>query len=165
VLVPFILRKIRKSKWYKHEGIPWLAEDGLQADALGDLQTSDNSLSVWKVKDDKSNLKRIITALAANGEHISNFDYALFDIQSLLQLNIQTGNLKGNTPDKEANVWHLDLIQLSAQNLMDLARKIMNAERERILEKDILRSIQKGVALGQIDITKLKSGVRAKIVL
>jgi hypothetical protein len=44
--VPFFLSKIRKSKWYKHNDVPWLAEGELQADALGDLATNANALSL-----------------------------------------------------------------------------------------------------------------------
>lgn len=164
MLVPFILRKIRKSKWYKHERVPWLAEGELQADALGDLQTSNNELSVWQVEDDRSNLERIITALAANSDHISNLDYALFDAQVLLELNIQSKHSRGNTPDEEANVWHLDLIQLSAQKLMKLAKAIMtDGEKVRFLPKELLQSIRQAMTSGQIDRAKLKQDVLVKV--
>ena len=79
--MPFVLRKIRKSKWWKHPGVPWLAHSDLQADALGDLQTSSNQLSVYHIEDDKSNLEQIVTALAASRDTIANLDYALLDLQ------------------------------------------------------------------------------------
>ena len=90
--MPFILRTIRKSKWYKHERVPWLVEGELQADALGDLRTSDNELSVWLVEDDESNLEQVVTALAVTRQRISNVDYALFDLQFLSELNIKIIN-------------------------------------------------------------------------
>ena len=162
MLVPFILRKIRKSKWYKHEDVPWLAEDELQADALGDLQTSNNELSVWRVEDDKSNLERIVTALAANVDHVSNFDYALLDMELLSKLSIQTKDSKGDTPDERANVaWHLDLMELSARKLMELAKAIMaKGEKGRVPKKKLAQLIEQGVNAEQI---KLKQGIRAKI--
>ena len=52
----------------------WLAGDEVQADALVDLSTKDNELSVWLIENDKSNLEHVVTALAANCNTISNLD-------------------------------------------------------------------------------------------
>ncbi len=45
--MPLFLRKIRKAKWYKINGAAWLPAGEFQADALSDLGTKDNTLSVW----------------------------------------------------------------------------------------------------------------------
>jgi hypothetical protein len=45
--VALVLRKIRKSKWYKSGSVPWLEEGDLRADALSDLATKGNKLSVY----------------------------------------------------------------------------------------------------------------------
>lgn len=47
-----VLRKIRKSKWYKSGSVPWLEEGDLRADALSDLATKGNKLSVYLVDGD-----------------------------------------------------------------------------------------------------------------
>jgi hypothetical protein len=77
--MPLILRKIRKARWYQYDrsDFPWLLEEDIPADPLGDLATNDNELSVWQINDDKSNLPRVAAALAANCDDISNLDYAL----------------------------------------------------------------------------------------
>ena len=60
--MPCILRQIRKAKWYKHPNVPWLNEGELQADALADLITKDNTLSVWMLEDETF-VERAATAL------------------------------------------------------------------------------------------------------
>lgn len=96
--MPLVLRKIRKSKWYKTERVSWLEEGQLQADALADLKTTNNELSVWHIEDDKSNLEEVVAALAANCDDVSNLDYALFDQQLLSEIDIRIKATKGGSP-------------------------------------------------------------------
>lgn len=162
--MPFFLRTIRKAKWYKNEAVSWLAEGELQADALADLATKGNELSVWHVEDDRSNLEQVVTALAAGRDNIANLDYALFDQQILSAINIKIKETKGGSPDEKVNAWHRDLVELSATKLIGLAKAIQTeAAKERILPKDIIRLIKRAVVSGQIERTKLKSGIVAKI--
>jgi hypothetical protein len=121
--MPFVLRKVRKAKWYKHENVPWLKAGELQADALGDLYTENNTLSVWLVTNDKSNLQRIAAALAGNCEYLSNLDYALLNVELIADLNIKIVQKAGDSADDTANnSWHYDLTELSAMDLLALAR-------------------------------------------
>jgi hypothetical protein len=162
--VPFFLRTIRKAKWYKNEDVSWLAEGELQADALADLATKGNELSVWHIEDDRSNLEQVVTAVAAGRDNIANLDYALFDQQILSAINIKIKETKGGSPDEKVNAWHRDLVELSATKLMELAKAIQTeAAKERILPKDIIRLIKRAIASGQIERAKLKPGVTAKI--
>ena len=84
----FLLRKIRKPRWYKQD-LPWVAANDIQPDPLGDLTTSENKLSVWYVKDDKSNLDQVLAAIAASSGSLSNLDYALFNEHILSELKIE----------------------------------------------------------------------------
>ncbi|MGE5443847.1 MAG: hypothetical protein ACM3SR_04500 [Ignavibacteriales bacterium] len=157
--MPFFLRKIRKSKWYRHNDVPWLAEGELQADALRDLLTSSNQLSVWHIEDDRSNLERTIAALAANVTDNSNFDYALFDQQIVYEIGIkvESKKTKGASPDEEVNSWHCDLIELSASKLRELAKAIQTkAEIERIQVQDVIQLVAESISSGRIDRTKVK---------
>lgn len=165
--MPLVLRKIRKSRWYKHnkESLPWLPEDDIQADSLADLSTKNNELSAWHIEDGKSNLERIVTALAAKCEHLSNLDYAIFDMQILIENNFKVRKSKGDSADEEANnVWHLDLYEFSAFRLAELAKRILNeGEIKRIQEKTILNLIIKAVTAGQIDRDSLSESISSKI--
>jgi hypothetical protein len=162
--VSLLLRTIRKAKWYKNENVSWLAEGELQADAMADLSTKDNELSVWHIEYDRSNLEQVVAALAAGRDSIANLDYALFDQQILSAIGIKIKDTKGGSPDEKVNSWHRDLMELSATKLMELAKAIQTkAAKERILPKDIIRFIKQAAESGQIDLAKLKPGVKVKI--
>jgi hypothetical protein len=162
--VPLILRAIRKNRWYTSDTISWLPEGEIQADPLGDLATGHNTLSVWQVKDDKSNLDQVITALAANRDTISNLDYALFDLDSLSPIGIRVEVNEGATPYERANHWHRDLVELTATKLVKLATVMLsNSSRERVLEKKILSLIRDAVQTGQIDKARLSQKITSKL--
>ena len=95
--MPLLARMVRKPKWYKNQNVPWLPKDKLQADSLVDLKTENNSLSVYHIKDDLSNLEQVITAHATTRQDISNLDYILFNPELLPKLNIAIKHTKGKT--------------------------------------------------------------------
>jgi hypothetical protein len=161
--VPLLLRAIRKSRWNK-DNFPWLTQDDIQADLLGDLVTSNNTLSVWLVQDDKSNLNEVITALASNRNTISNLDYAIFDISLLESINIKLEVNEGNTHYDKSNRWHRDLIELTANKIVKLAESMLkNSSIERVLEKKISDLIKGAVDNGQIDKEKLNPSINNKV--
>jgi hypothetical protein len=162
--VPLLLRKIRKSKWYKNDAVSWLNEDENQADALGDLVTSNNTLSVWLVEDDKSNLDQVIVALASTSDNISNLDYALVKVDLLLNIGIKIESKEGLTPYSKANKWHRDIEEMTATKLYKLAEIIfIHSDIARVSQKDILNLIKVAVQKEEIDKAKLKEGIINKI--
>jgi hypothetical protein len=162
--VTILLRTIRKAKWYKHPGVLWLGTQDLQADALGDLYTESNRLSVWEIEESLSNLERILTAIAAGKDSLSNIDYALIDQQILSEINIKSEKKEGATIDIGVNSWHRDLIELSAGQIMDLAEAIhTKAKRDRVPHLILKERIREAVTSGRIDPAKLKEGLAAKV--
>ena len=162
--MPFLFRTIRKSKWYNHEGTLWLPEGELQADALDDLKTTNNTLSVYWVDDSQENLERVVIAFAANRDSFAQVDYALFDKQILSDLNIEFDKSPGDTPDEEVNKWHLDLVELTASKRFELAMKIMvQAQKRRIPKKTIEKRIIKAVKSKQLSLDKMHQNLQTKI--
>lgn len=163
--MPLFLRVIRKNRWYTtSEAVPWLLEGEIQADPLGDLATRNNTLSVWYIEDGSSNLEQVITALASSRDSISNLDYAMFDAELLVQTGIKIEINQGVTPYEAANIWHRDLIELSATKLVRLAENMLAySKRERFSEKKVLGLIREAVKNGQIDQTKLSSKIAKKL--
>ena len=156
--MPFVLRKIHKPRWYKNDIHPWLQAGELQASALVDLKTEANALSVWHIPDDRSNLDRVVTALAANGDNIAKLDFALLDIAVLSRLGFTTRSSPGGTCDVSANnQWHLDVVELSANRLLKLADALSEfAERGRVLEPRIVELIAMSLKAGHIEQACLK---------
>ena len=160
-----LLRKIQKAKWYSHDGVPWLGTGELQADALNDLKTSSNSLSFWKVESDRSNLRRVLAALAANGEHTSIVDYALFDATLLNELEIPTEPSEGNPHDRELNrTNHVDAIRLTTERLCQLAFTIRDhADRARCQKQEVVAIIKEAVGAGWISTADLPGSIVAEL--
>ena len=164
--MPFLLRIIRKNRWYPTEDTGFFSKESFPADPLADLNTSDkNKLSVWYIEDDKSNLERVATAYAASRNYPAPLEFAIFDLELPFNLEIDLTTTIGGTKDEYVNKsWHRDLVELTALRLVDLAVELANgAERERIPEKIILRWISKAVDSGQIEKSKLSPHITEKL--
>ena len=155
--MPFLLRTVRKARWYQHphKEYPWLVAGELQADALLDFVTEHNSLSVWVIDDNRENLLRVIAALAANRDKPSNLDFALIDERTVSDFVISVEETPGDTADDEVNKWHLDLVKLTVSKLV----KLVNATKtpERVPAKNVSRLIIDSVTSSHIDTAKVRN--------
>ncbi|CAN5784806.1 hypothetical protein BH18ACI4_BH18ACI4_19670 [soil metagenome] len=157
--MPLVFRKIEKAKWYKTDAVPWLAAEDLQADALADLSTKGNVLSVYFVdEDDEEALDRLIAALALNREFITKLDYALFPEDSLSDIAIRVTNEEGDTSDPVVNTWHRHLTELSAEKIIHLADLIRNARKERVLGKRVRAMVVNALVTKRVDRAKFRLG-------
>jgi hypothetical protein len=131
------------------------------ADLLVDFPTSGGATSVWLIEDDRSNLDRVLVALAVNREHLTNIDYILFDLNILSQADVKTEKEDGKTPDEIVNDrWHLNLIELSGHKLVGLTRRIF----ERSEAGTILKKRLEELALQALGSSRLNTGkINAKM--
>jgi len=161
--VSFLLRKVRKNRW--DSVFPaWLTPGDFQADPLGDLSTSGNTLSVYRVNNDKSNLNRIILALAAGCDNFANIDYIFFEESIIKEIGIKTDATLGTTADSEVNNLHIDLVELSASKLVKLCQMILeNGTTGRILKDDIVTGLEANLNQGYYDLRKLTEQKKQKI--
>src|SRR6266481_7826068 len=97
--MPLLLRNVRENRWLKSEAAPWLAKGDVPADPLGDLRTSQNRLSVWEVAVNRSNVERIVRALAVGSNKVADMGYVLFDSSLLETAGIIAVAENGTTPD------------------------------------------------------------------
>ena len=104
--MPLVLRGITQARWYRDMARPWLERGEIPTDPLTDLRTSDNTLSVFLVEDDLSDLGRVVTALAANRSNLKHFDYLLFDREVLSTTSIEAFPVAGTTADDDVNSRH-----------------------------------------------------------
>lgn len=162
--MPLLLLIVDKRRWDRREELNWLSQGDIPADPLGNLKTLFQELSVWHIDDDRSNLGRVIAALAAMRERFTRFDYALFDLQLAQELSIEVQETPGTTPDTQANIWHRDLVQLSADTLVRLAKAMWSTcSTDRVPEGEVARSITEAVELGRIALSKLNEKMRAEV--
>lgn len=153
----YLLRKIRKNRWYKTEELTWLSESELQADALDDLRTKSNELSVFHIDQDISNLNRVVAALAISFDDPSNFDFALLNEETMFEMGIKWKKSPGALPDIEVNDWHSDLYELSDSRLLELARAIKaKAIIDRRDYMEVLNIVATSLTNGHIDRSKIR---------
>jgi hypothetical protein len=161
------LIKVRKRLWDKTDLPPFGPQGDIAADCLKDLKIGDNKLSIWRIDDDQANLKRVVTALAANCDDASNIDYLLFDNDVIAQNNLKVQQSAGETLDQQANAsWHWDLIELSARKVVDLALTIFyhdESKSHRLSQQYVLTLLRDAVASNHIDAARMKPKLKTKV--
>lgn len=159
----YVLRLIRRGRWLPQEQ-HWFREGDFQADCLSDLNTSDNTLSLWSVKDDRSNLESIAVALASTRDSFANVDYAIIPEEMVRNFGILVPT-EGKSPHRTANEnWHRDLCELSSSRLIELARVFLQqGEKNRIAEKQIIQLLKRAAAEKEIDLDAVKVTLRSHL--
>jgi hypothetical protein len=150
--MPLLLRTVRESRWHKAPAKPWLDQDDVPADPLADLATSEQALSVWRVLPDRSNIERIVRAVILGRDKIADAGYILFDSDLLTDLQIETDeSVVGRSPDREANAWHGDLVNLSGNKLVGLTKALLrHGETGVVLKKRLVALVETGIANSEI---------------
>ena len=156
------LRVVRQRRWATFPDIDWIAPGETQADALLDLQTRGNRLSVFRVDEDQD-IQRIVVALAATRDHISNLDYVIFDDDDLVAQGVQITQTFGETPDETANTLHHDINNLTAHQVGLLARTIAVADHARVLRRDVQEMLTYALQSGDLEPDAFTAGVLARI--
>jgi hypothetical protein len=164
--MPKFLRKVQyKTNWDpRGEFSKYLPHGEAPADALRDLSTRENALSVWEIDDQGENLERVLAAIASCGDHIQKIDYVIVDSKHLDDLALAREKKTGDTHDQHANeTWHFDLINLSASDLGRLAnRMLLHGRPERVQDKTLLPLLAKSIENKFVDPQQLRPDLRAK---
>ena len=163
--MPHLVRAaLRHDRWLETEGRAGL---DLPADAIADLRTTDNILSVFEVTETVS-AERIAIALAAapGKKEPDHTAYAVFDSVAVERLGIQITKTPGDTIDAAANLLHYDLNVGTAGKLLDLAVLIARVPIVPITRKRVGELLKAGFENGQLDHTRnppLRDKVKAQI--
>jgi hypothetical protein len=148
--MPLFLRTVRQNRWLRDEAAPFLAADDVPADPLGDLLTQQNFLSVWEVAPDRSNIERIVRAVALGRHELANMGYVLFDSALLPEAGIESLENRGDSPDEGANPWHRDL-RVSGKKLVALTKAILQGgESGTVLKLRLRQLVEEGVQNSEI---------------
>jgi hypothetical protein len=146
--MPKLLRKVDKQyRWYKADAQAHLDAGDVPADPLADLRTTENKLSVFQVAEDDSNIERIARALACGRQKLDDVGYVLFDASVLAKASIELDPIEGKTDDSVINQCHADLINLTGNKLVALARlMLLEGESNTILKKRIVQLVEEGLS-------------------
>lgn len=157
------LRKIdNRPLWYAPlPGENWLGVRDLRADALRDLRTDGNKLSIFEV-DERAGMPitRILAAIAAKRDYLAKLDFILFESAVVENLGIAFEKAAGDTFDPAVNACHVDLVRLTAAKLAEFGARIRSdGEIARRGEKQVAILIQESLAKGFIDPNHLRPDV------
>jgi hypothetical protein len=166
-LMAKFLRKVQyKTNWDPAgEFSKYLPPGEAPADALQDLVTSDNTLSVWEIDDKGTNLERVLAAIASRGDHLQKIDYLIVDSRHLLELGLAMEKKTGQTHDGYANEsWHFDLTHLSASDLSRLANNMFaHGKTDRKREPSLIELLNKSIESGFVDAANLRPNLLARL--
>ena len=120
-----------------------------------------NKISVWHIEENRSNLNRVAAAIASGRSNIANLDYALFQQETVNLAGITVREAPGETADDGANTqWHRDLIELTANKLVRLAKEMYSeAEIVRMQHLEVSRLVRQGIDSKKIQQGRLKDSL------
>jgi hypothetical protein len=160
--MPTFLRVVQKSRWHpKPEWDGWTSSE-IQGDALRDLTTGGNALSLYRV-DEGTEIDRVVTALAATRETLSHIDYVVFDGAPLASSSIDVVQTDGKTPDKEVNHVHYDLARLTVSKLVQVAQIVSRCKKERITKSQMKDRLKQALENQWLDSDKVNSDLLSRL--
>jgi len=147
-----LLRTIKRGRWLKAPtGKPHRAP----GDALLDLQTRENKLSLWLIDDDGSNLVEVVGSIALTRETFSQVDYVTFDLDLVEKLGLDLRETDGNTPVPAANSWHREAVELSAKDVARLADGLFPLSRTRVSQREVTSMVASLLAGQRVDVARV----------
>ena len=152
--MPRYLRMVRRARWYRPDWTDGNTIDW-QADALGDLSTGQNALSVYLADSDEM-VNHAVAALAANRKNLANLDYAIIDGDLLTRMNLQAVQNPGKTLHQLANGLHHDITNLTAANIFVLMQSITATSVTRVPHKHVKVLLERAINDGHIEKDKLR---------
>jgi hypothetical protein len=122
--MPYLLRKFsNKDAWAEVENSPLWEQGDCPAEALVQVFDARGGVSTWRVSTEED-VERVIAAQAFMRGTIGDFAFCLIDEDVLRKDGIKLKNTPAKTMDKGVNDRHVDIVDLSAQQIIRLAHRI-----------------------------------------
>ena len=153
----FLIANLKLDRWLPEERTK---AGEVPADALADLKTRGNELSVFEV-DDSTNAERIVVAFSATKSDLADMGYAVFDGAPFDGLGIVSHRSPGMTPDDLVNTLHYDLQHLTATQVAGLAGAVANGRSDLILAKRLRVLLRAGLDAKRLDPARVNKKLMA----
>ncbi len=141
----------------------WLQVDEIPADPLSDLNTKNNELSIYILKNGKSDLDRFIAAFATSKSrgYVREIDYLVFEEELIDEAGLKYRQEDSkDLIDEKIKKLHWNLYQISSQKLLELAQKIFNYHEVNTLSIDqVCQIINNSIKNGWINENKINNGI------
>jgi hypothetical protein len=156
--VATLLRKIKLARWLE---ATWKPDDPLPADPLVDLATEGNSLSVWRVLPDRSNLPDVVAAIAARASNISTVHVVMVEEAVITGLGVVIHSTPGLTPLADSAPSHRHLVDLRAQTVVDIGEACRTrGEFQHFTPREIRQFLADRVLAARLNFSELQEGIQ-----
>lgn len=158
----YLVRKIAMGKWcVSDEVLP------INADAITQcLKTDNNTLSVWRIEDEKEVSKGVL-AMAANNDYLSKIDVVIVDESTLAAGSITIAITPGETPCADLVETHRDLAELNVANLAfiseSIAAQIRANKVHTFTASKVKALLREAIEAGTLNVELLSQSVREKV--
>lgn len=158
-----LIRKIDKAKWLNGD----TPREPPSADAItNDLRTSKNTLSVWRINDEKE-LEEAVLAIVSGQDHLETIDVVMLDDDFFVKCSIATETTKGQTPVADLVDTHRDVCQLDFWTIGMVAEHIVENIKKNKLKRftkaKLKQIIQNAIAKKRIELSDLTEDIRKKM--
>src|SRR3990167_1126681 len=163
----FLVRSIRKTNWdFNYDE----TSDYFPADPIGDFQTSKNELSVYATKADQSDLDDIVIGLASTKRNTKPLRMVLIQDAKVTGMGYKLDSTTpGKTPYDKAKLLHRNIVELSAKDLLEIAKviKLLEVDGGHIkfvqrTEKQVQQLLIRAIKDKDLDIDKLDSDLKTE---
>lgn len=142
--MPFFLRAINRENWPEPEEHATVYD--LDADALNDLKSQENTMSVWCAETEEDLKNAIVAYLASMDKwvEVEAVEFIAINSKDIESAGIEYNKVPNFTYIKEYETKHRDLIKLkygSIEKLADLVIKSINNGRDYIVDKGQIREM------------------------
>lgn len=144
----------------------------LNGDAITDLRTQGNALSVWRVKDDLSDINDVIAASAVSRDRLDKVCYLTIEESDLSSLELEMSKVKGDVQGvvDDILVKHRDILDIDywrigylTQYLMDRANSSDESKRRAVAAKDVKSIVKDYVNRSLIDVCKVNNRIKSEL--
>ena len=167
ITVPYYIRVLNSKRYWdtdEHSKFPWLSNNELPSDALLNVKTQGNSLSIYILDDDGNDLDIILCAHASTRDHINPIDFAVIPDNILSEIGLETYDTQGQTLVSHVNDLHQDLVHISADKLVNMIKSTITYGCIcRLTPAKVKKLMKLYVDDGTIKIEQLKPSVQSKL--
>lgn len=139
-------------------------------DAIGDLRTTENKLSVWKIENEED-INDVIVALALNRDKVCKIDYLILEEAKIANMEIEVVDDQPGRADGLNDTIlrkHRDLIEIDYKRLGLLAEYMTNIakvkeNRKSMTKKEVKKLLNKYKDESRIQLDSMNSKLRENL--
>jgi hypothetical protein len=159
----FLRVGIREERWFPDDS-PWLQPGEVPADALRDLQTNGNALSVFEITDgvEPQYIVAAWWAVGPNNDKPGDVGFIVFDADTVRQ-RFRVVKTDGLTADRAIDRLHVDIAELTAVRLAELAGVVAAGTSDVLLGSDLTAILKRSLEQRRFERERMNRKLLARL--